>query len=295
MRLKHLLLPLLAVLLCLGLTACGTTTEAPEKVRKDLAAMTDEQLIPVLLENYSDGQEPTIFSAEMSWLYRSGETVIAEMEGTTRRNGNDRMLSVTYTVGETSKQEEYVYRDGICYVNAGTKRKASKSAEEVAAYFATLSPVFGKASDYNFARKDLLRSDNGTYTLVLSSPAGGIPDSADIIKPLTAAGNKTAPVTMSGFSDLYLTLFFSAEGTLLGQTLGFDCNMDDDGAVTEGTVLLQYAITSTSVAQLPIPLPAESDTYADAATDLFAEDDAGVTDGSDEDSEDGDTSASDEE
>ena len=269
MKLKNLFLLLFVTILCLGLVACGSVENDPEAVRKDLAAMTDEQLIPVLLDKYSKDQEPSVFSAEMSWLYRSGETVIAEMKGTFRRNGVDRALNATYTVEEKSKTKEVVYRDGICYVNAGTKRKATKSEAEVTAYFKTLYPSFGNVADYNFTRKDLLRSDNGTYTLVLSSPANGMVSSADIITPLTAVGNKTAPITMSAFSDVYLSLFFSAEGTLMGQTLGFDCKMDADGVVTEGTVLFRFSITSTSVTQLPIAVPEGSDSYATATEDLF--------------------------
>lgn len=270
MKIKHFLFFLFVAIICVGLSACGGVEEDPETVRKDLAAMTDEQLIPTLLDNASKNLEPTVFSAEMSWVYRSGEAVIAEMSGTVRRNGTDRALTVTYTVEEESKTEEYVYRDGICYVNAGTKRKAAKSETEVLTYFKTLYPSFGNVADYNFTRKDLLRSDNGTYTLVLSAPANGIADSADILSPLTAVGNQTAPVTMSSFTDIYLTLFFSAEGSLMGQTLGFDCKMDADGVVTEGTALFRFAVTSISVAQLPISVPAESDSYTNTTDDVFA-------------------------
>ncbi len=278
MKLKRLFLLFLAVTLCFGLAACGSEEgQDPETIRKDLASMTDEQLIPILLDNYSKGQEPAVFSGEMSWLYRSGDTVIAQMEGITRRNGVNRTLEVTYTVGEESKKEEYVYYDGICYVNAGKKQKAAKTEGEVSSFFATRYPSFGYVADYDFAKKDLLRSDNGIYTLVLSAPAGGIVDSADIIKPLTAAGNKTAPITMSGFTDIYLTLSFSADGILMGQTLGFDCQMDADGVVTEGTVLFRYSITSASAEQVQISAPQESDSYTDTTEDFFAQAENSVT------------------
>ncbi len=286
MKLKNVLLLCLALTLCLGLAACNSGAgEDPETVRKDLAGMTDADLIPLLLENYASYAEPAVFSAEMSWSYRNGDVVIASMEGTVRSTGVDRLLSRTCTVGEDSKTASYVYSGGVCYINAGTKTKTSAEGAAVAAYFASLYPAFGKVSDYNFQDKELLRSEDGTYSLVLFLPANGIADSADIIAPLTEAGNDAAPVTMSDFSDIYLTLRFSSEGKLIGQTLGADCEMTAEGIESEGTLLLKFSITSSDPVQNPVSAPDDAASYKDAQTDPFAPAEP-VTDGA-EDASDG--------
>lgn len=272
MKVKRLLILLLTGILCFGLVACNSGMgEDPETVRKDLAALSDAELIPVLLKNYGEYTEPAVFAAEMSWVYRSGESVIASMEGTVRTNGVDRMLTVTRTVEEVSKSESYIHNGGVFYMNADSKTKISAESADVAAYFATLYPSFGKVDDYNFTDNDLLRSEDGTYSLVLFLPANGIASSADITSPLTAVGNETVPVTMSAFTDIYLTLRFSADGKLTGQTLGFDCKMTADGVETEGTVLFRFHITSVDPVQTPISAPDDVASYAEAASDPFGE------------------------
>ncbi|MBO5249039.1 MAG: hypothetical protein J6B54_07150 [Clostridia bacterium] len=278
MKLKHWMIILLSGVLCLGLVACGGQEQVPEITKEDLAAMTDDALIPVLLENYEKYSAPNTYSAEMSWTYRSGESVIASMTGTVCSDGLGIALTRTCTVGEQSKKESYVYSNGMCYISGSEKSKAAADRDEVDAYFEKLLPVFGEVSGYNFVENDLLRSEDGTYSLVLFLPANGIADSANITAPLTAAGNATAPVEMSNFSDIYLTLRFSAEGHLTGQTLGFDCKMTADGVETEGTVLLRFVITSTDATQPLVSVPQDADQYANADPNPFRPSDP-VTDG----------------
>ncbi len=268
MKLKRILLLFLGIILCFGLVACGSDSgEDPEILRKDLASMTDEELIPELLNSYANYEEPAVFSAEMSWIYRSGEITIAEMEGKVLSNGVDRMMEMTCTVEDTTKSERYIYKDGVCYIDAETKTKMKWNRPEVVDYFTERYPSFGSVDDYNFVAKDLWRSDDGSYSLVLYLPANSIADSADILSPLTAVGNDTAPVTMSDFSDIYLTLRFSPEGKLIGQTLGFDCVMNADGVETEGTVTFRFFLSSENPFQTPISAPEDADTYSDGAPD----------------------------
>lgn len=269
MKIKKFLLLFLAAALCLSLGACGETPDLDEELRKDLSAMSDNDLTSTLLANYEAYEEPGVFVGEYSWLYRSGDTVVASMTGSVRSNGAARTLTRTAAVGESSRAETYTYAGGVCYFHHD-KIKASAEPDAVTAYFAKLYPQFGKASEYYFARKDLLRSEDGTYLLVLSSPSAGIAPSADITAPLTAAGNETAPVTLSGFSDIYLTLRFSAEGKLTGQTLGFDCKMTADGIETEGEVLFKFRITSTDPVQNVISAPDGADAFEIPESDPFA-------------------------
>lgn len=269
MKFKKILFLLLAMALCLSLAACGETPDEDEALRKDLTAMSDEELTATLLANYEAYEEPGVFVGETSWLYRSGDSVVASMTGSVRSNGAARTLTRTVTVGESSRTETCTYVGGVCYFHHN-KTKASAEADQVSACFAARYPQFGKVSEYYFARKDLLRSEDGTYLLVLSSPSAGIAPSADITGPLTAAGNETAPVTLSGYSDIYLTLLFSAEGKLTGQTLGFDCKMTADGIETEGEVLFKFRITSTDPVQNVISAPDGGDAFGAPETDPFA-------------------------
>lgn len=248
---------------CCSFVACGTPQEpSPEISREELAEMDDEALISVLLEKYAQYTEPAVFSAEMSYRYRSGDTVLAQMNGTVRSNGVDRILTLTRTVKGADSQENYVQHNGMCYLNDGDKKtKGACESVDAAAYFATFYPTFGAISEYNFAKKDLLRGDDGAFFLVLSIPANGVADSVDCAAPLTLAQKEDEAVTLSDFSQIYLTLRFSAEGDLTGQTLGFDCKINSDGAVTEGDVLFSFSLTSTAAVQTPISAPDGAESY----------------------------------
>lgn len=259
---RNFLWILLAVFLCVSLAACnGAAPEDSESPRLDLTDMTEEQVIDTLLEKYESYQEPAVFSATMSWSYRSGDTVVASMEGTVRSNGTDRVLTSVRTVENTSARADVVYSGGTLYVNHGGKTQCSMEKDAVVRYFEGFYPSFGSAQSYDFAQRDLLPSDDGTYAIVLSNPQKGMGD-GDIAAPLIAAGNETAPVTLSNFSDIYLTLRFGADGSLIGQTLGFDCDMTADGVVTEGTVLFKFSIRSTDPVQTPISAPEDKASYS---------------------------------
>lgn len=259
---RNFLLILLAVMLCFTLAACnGAPSEEGESPRLDLTDMTDEQVMDTLLEQYASYQEPAVFSATMSWSYRSGDSVVASMEGTVRSNGPDRVLASVRTVDGTSVRADAVYSGGTLYVNQGEKVQCSLESKDAIDYFASFYPIFGTAQSFDFAQRDLLPSDDGTYALVLSRPQNGMGDS-DILTPLTAVGNQEAPVTLSNFSDVYLTLRFAADGSLVGQTLGFDCHMTADGVVTEGTVLFKFTIVSTDPVQTPISAPEDKASYS---------------------------------
>lgn len=254
---------ILTCMIVFSLAACGTSQEPSSEISgEELARMTDTELIPVLLERYAQYGEPSVFSAEISYLYRSGDTVFARMEGTVRSNGVDRVLSLSRTVEGKERQEQYVSHNGMCYLNDGTKKiKGACESDDAAAHFASFYPSFGIVSDYNFAKKDLLRGDDGAFFVVLSIPANGVADSADCQTPLTLAQKEGETVTLSDFSQIYLTLRFSPEGVLTGQTLGFDCKINSDGAVTEGNVLFRFAVTSTAAVQTPISAPDDAATY----------------------------------
>ncbi len=263
MRGKLLISFLLLLAVCGSFVACGTPKEpVPEISREELAEMDDEELISVLLERYAQYTEPAVFSAELSYRYRSGDTMLAQMEGTVRSNGVDRILSLTRTVKGKDSSENYVQHNGMCYLNNGTKKtKGACESADAAAYFTSFYPTFGTVSDYNFAQQDLLRGDDGAFFLVLSIPANGVADSVDYVTPLTFAQKEDEPVTLSDFSQVYLTLRFSSEGKLTGQTLGFDCKINSDGAVTEGDVLFTFALISTAAVQTPISAPDGAESY----------------------------------
>ncbi len=275
---RTILILLLGIALCFGFSACHSESEPnPEVSRQQLAAMEDDRLILLLLEQYAVYTEPAVLSAEMSWSYRSGDTVIASMTGEIRSTGVDRKMSLTRTAQGKTVAESYIYSNGVCYFNQGEKKKATAESGEVASYFRKRYPSFGAVADYGFTGKELLRGDDGSYSLVLFAPANGIPASADILSPLSLAPTGTAgnsgeggeSVEMTDFSDIYLTLIFSSEGKLLGQTLGFDCKMISDGVETEGTGILKFRIRSTDPIQPPIPTPDDAESYKEAKDNPF--------------------------
>lgn len=263
MREKLWISVLLLLTVCCFFAACGAPQSPSTDISgEELAEMADGELISVLLEKYAQYEEPAVFSAEFSYRYRSGNTVLSQMEGTVRSNGVDRILSLTRTVEGADSQETYVQHNGICYLNDGTKKtKGACESVDAATYFASFYPSFGKVSDYNFAKQDLMRGDDGAFFLVLSIPANGVADSVDYQTPLTLAQKEGETVTLSDFSRIYLTLCFSSEGDLTGQTLGFDCKINSDGAVTEGDVLFSFALTSTAAVQTPISAPEGVESY----------------------------------
>ncbi len=256
---------LLAVVLCLGLTACGGGEEIPEVSKEDLSAMTDAELIPLLLDRYASYTEPRAFAGEMSQIYRSGDSVIASMQGSFRSNGVDRTMTVTSSAGDKSKTAVYTFSGGVFYASDGEAYQCPATEEQVVSYFSGKYPSFGAVSEYGFVRKDLLRSDNGEYTLVLSGPVNAL-GNADVTGLLTAW---ESPVTLSSFSEIYLTLWFSPEGDLRGQTLGFDCKMTTDGIETEGTVRFQFLIRSVDPVQPPISAPEGAESYKTAEKSPF--------------------------
>lgn len=267
MKLNQWICLLLAGVMCLCVTACGRSEseDASLLTKKELSIMTDEELISLLLKNYSAYAEPRVFAGEMSYKYRSGDTVIASMTGSVRSNGTDRIMTVQRKTGDLEKTVTYTHKNGILYWNDGANLQYSAESEQVISYFSAMYPSFGTVSEYGFARKDLLRSEDGDYFVVLSQPANGV-GNADVVSPLASLKE---PVELSSFSEIYLTLRFSSEGSLMGQSLGFDCKMTSDGAVTEGTVLFQFVIHSVEPVQLPISEPENVESYKTAEQSPF--------------------------
>ncbi|MBQ1966275.1 MAG: hypothetical protein II348_06305 [Clostridia bacterium] len=268
---KKILVLLLAALLCFAVTACGTPSEeeVPEISKEELSAMTDDALIAFLLDRSASYREPQVFEAEMSYRYTSGDATVTSMAGTVRSNGIDRIMTFDRTVGDTTKSLTYIYKNGTMYWNDGGQYRYEAESAQAAEYFAKQYPSFGTVSSYGFARKDLLRSEDGDYHLVLSSPANGV-GNADLPSPLALLG-ENEKMELSSFSDVYLSLWFSSEGALLGQSLGLDCKMTNDGVITEGTVLFRFAIRSVEPVQNPISEPDNAESYTTAKTSPFEE------------------------
>lgn len=260
---------LLAGLLCLSVTACGGSEEIPEISKEELSAMADEELISFLLDRSASFQEPQVFEAEMSYRYTSADTTVTSMSGTVRSNGIDRIMTFDRTVGDTTESLTYIYKNGTMYWNDGGLYRYDVESEQAAEYFAKQYSYFGTVSSYGFARKDLLRREDGYYHLVLSSPANGVGD-ADLLSPLGWLEEDQA-VTLSSYSDVYLSLCFSSEGHLVGKTLGLDCKMTNDGVVTEGSVVYHFRIRSVEPVQNPISEPDNAESYEIPKASPFTE------------------------
>ncbi len=256
MKLHRIFLLLLSLALLFSFVACAPSPqEAEEELRKDLAALEDETLIDTLIKNYENYEEPAVFAAEFSEVMTVADAKILEMEGAVRSTGADSILDCTAEIAGVSAQISMVYSNGILYMDAaGTKVKYDTKGDNALAQGQIQEnyPEFVDLKEGNFAKRDLLRSDSGSYTVVFSQPEIGV---EDLDLPASEG------VEFTGFSDVYLTLTFSSEGKLLGQTFGMDLQMTADGIETTGSFVMKFLITSVDPVQTPISAPEDADKY----------------------------------
>ncbi len=254
---KRWLLLLLVGVLLLSCVACAPSgEEAPEALQQNLATLSDEELIEILIKNYETYQEPAVFAAEMSCLLTVADVSALKMTGTVRSTGADRKLNLTLKTVAGTVETAAVYHNGMLYLDVGgVKTKYDCREDETLAQeqIKEWYPVFVTLQEGNFGRRDLLRSDNGTYTLVFSAPA----DNMGATLPETGEDG----VEILSLSDSYLTLFFSSEGKLLGQTFGTDMKVNSDGIETEAEYTVKFLITSTDPVQNPISVPDDAEEY----------------------------------
>ncbi len=256
MKLHRILLLLLSVALLFSVVACASTPEEEaEELRKDLAALEDEALIDALVKSYENYKEPAVFAAEFSEVMTIADAKILEMKGIVRSTGVDSMMNYTAKIAGVTAESSLVYTNGILYMNvAGTKLKYATKGDNTLAQDEIQEnyPEFLNLKEGNFAKRDLLRSDNGTYTVVFSQSSLSV---EDLDLPSSEG------VEFTGFSDLYLTLSFSSEGKLMGQTFGMDLQMTADGIETTGSFVVKFLITSTDPVQTLISAPEDGDKY----------------------------------
>lgn len=278
MNFKKLLILLLIGALAFSLAACGESQpEAPAP--EDLQEMTDEDTIRYLLENYK-GLDYTnsVWEVSLSTKVADTETMTSEMTVSVK-NGNFSVASKT-TVAGVTVPVNYVYLDGILYMDAaGTKVKGSASGEYADELFDSAQNDLSYADDVSiFGKKALLRSENGDYLLVLSEP------SKDMLEYLNAQGGESVPETdeeekaeedteegpgdaedspavYTGVSDFYLSLAFTAEGALKKLTMGTDLTVSEGGIESEVSMLVEYALVTADPLEIAISAPADAASY----------------------------------
>lgn len=277
MNFKKLLILLLIGALALSLAACGEShPEAPAP--EDLQEMTDEDTIRYLLENYK-GLDYTnsVWEVSLSTKVADTEAMTSEMTVSVK-NGNFSVSSNT-TVAGVSVPVNYVYLDGILYMDAaGVKVKGAASGDYADELFDSAQNDLSYADDLSiFGEKALLRSENGDYLLVLSEPTkdmlaylnSQVEESApetgeeetEEDTEETPGDSEDAPAVYTGVSDFYLSLAFTEEGALKKLTMGTDLTVSEGGLESEVSMLVEYALVTADPLEISISAPADAASY----------------------------------
>ena len=258
---KKLTALFLAFLLISSLSACGILSE-PEEPEKTLSQKTDEELIIVLLDGMDKQEASPAFLAEYSVRCLSADQVLTSVEGTLGVKGTQSHMTVTATAAGESATVDYVYTDGVFYVNAaGVKVRYPASAEQILPYLeSTVSSEFDDVFSYAFAKRSLLRETDGGYTVVLSDPTQNLP---------VSDGEEDPRITE--VKDFFVSLRFSSRGALMGTTFRMTCTVASSDTTTEVVYVSEYDIVSTDGREVYISAPEDAESYAEGSDNPFAD------------------------
>lgn len=258
---KKLTALLLAILLTLSLTACGIFAD-PEEPEKTLSQKTDEELIIVLLDGMDKQEASPAFLAEYSVRCLSADQILTSVEGVLEVKGSQSHMTVTATAAGESSTVDYVYTDGVFYVNAaGVKVRYTASAEQILPYLESAVPSeFDDVFSYAFAKRSLLRETDGGYTVVLSDPTQNLPIS----------GGEEDP-RITEVKDFFVSLRFSSRGALMGTTFQMTCTVASAETTAEVVYVSEYDIVSTDGREVYISAPEDAASYAEGTDNPFAD------------------------
>lgn len=264
---KKLTALLLAILLTLSLSACGLLSE-PEAPEKTLSQKTDEELMEILLDGLDDQESNPAFLAEYSIRCLSADQVLTSVEGVLGVKGNQSRMTVTATAAGESSTVDYVYTDGVFYVNAaGVKVRYTASAEQILPYLkSTVTSDFDDVSSYGFAEKSLLRETNGSYTVVLFTPTKNLP----VTESEPEEGAET-DARITEVKDFFVSLRFSSRGVLMGTTFRMTCTVASADTTAEVVYVSEYDIVSTDGREVYISAPEDAASYAEGTDNPFAD------------------------
>jgi len=201
------------------------------------------------------------------------------LKSTVSLAGDGMAASCETKVLDTTVAQEMVYVDGTLYVSAlGVNVKGPATEAEARKALEAMQVRIPDDNLGAFSQKTLLRSEDGSCRVILSEPT------VDLLSLLNFShliaqedGTEDAPaegeeavlpeeesLRFTKISDVYLSLAFSAEGTLTGMELGGDVTCLQNGVESLMTLKVTYKILSTDPAQVQVAPPADGDSYADA-------------------------------
>lgn len=263
---KKILLLFLAGVLCFCLAACSPTDgEALEITGKDLAEKTDEEVISILLAKY-EAYNPSAFefSYTMHGIISDPEMEDVFCQGVSLQAA-DGSMSFVRTGEDGTVMESCIYVDGILYLYDGTEKvQYSLSRQGAVDQFSSqYTFYFEDLKDYT--ARVLLRSEDGSYRIVLSAPNEAAMLRWKEQEFYVEETDDTPAESVTDYREIYLSLRFSSEGVPTGAALGFDYTWTYDGVDLQVRNTQTWQVVSTDGATISVSAPEDADDYEEGS------------------------------
>ena len=283
---------LFLIVAAIGSFAC-CSKEEPEKPKKDLSGLKDEQVIETLLAEYRGlSFSAATYEAEVTCSYSGNEATVSVKASVLDSAFS---LSSVTNVGETSQTSEMVFVDGVLYLSLmGEKTKVSLGSDAAGERMEQQLPFVLKDLSV-FEKQDLLRGEDGSYVVVLSQASEELLSVLDLqsVLPSDASSEENSDAEedseaeedgetsvesvsaeITRVKDPYLSLSFGSDGALQKISLGLVAVVSDDGADADMRLEVVYRILTTDRAEISVKAPADAAEYESLAGNTT--DDAGA-------------------
>lgn len=277
---------LLLVCMSFSLAACS---QEPEREKEDLSKLSDEKIVERLLSDYRKAKYPVV-QYEGSVFVTVAQTTL-EMRYEASVNGTD-LSYKAFAEEETQPVLSVVCVNGTAYLDMmGVKTKTADT--DLVASYAEL-PFVLEDLDV-FAKKDLLRTENDAYVLVLSEPSDafigqyGLEDMIESQLPSEdGEDDSEAPIEIRSLEGTFVSIVFSTAGEVQQLTVGVSARVLYDGEEMDLSMEAVYDILSRDAASVVVTAPSDASEYEDLSSeDTDADSDASSDSSSDRDTTDG--------
>lgn len=277
---------LLLVCMSFSLAACS---QEPEREKEDLSKLSDEKIVERLLSDYRKAKYPVV-QYEGSVFVTVAQTTL-EMRYEASVNGTD-LSYKAFAEEETQPVLSVVCVNGTVYLDMmGVKTKTADT--DLVASYAEL-PFVLEDLDV-FAKKDLLRTENDAYVLVLSEPSDafigqyGLEDMIESQLPSEdGEDDSEAPIEIRSLEGTFVSIVFSTAGEVQQLTVGVSARVLYDGEEMDLSMEAVYDILSRDAASVVVTAPSDASEYEDLSSeDTDADSDASSDSSSDRDTTDG--------
>lgn len=253
---KKILFLLMALVMVFSLCACNGGAQDPS-AEPSMPQLSDEETIDYLLEKYEGLNYPAV-SYDLSASFSVEEQEI-RMTGQVAVKNESLSLKTTTAVGETSVDYRCVYVDGMLYVDAlGVKMKSPATADQAGSVLEN-QQFFDLEDTDIFRDRTLLRSEDGSFLVVLSLPSEDVLSLLNLSSVLSAEEGEEIRFTKT--SDFYVSLAFSPEGNFQKMTVGGTVTVTDNGVETSLEMEVVTRILSVDPAEITVTAPEDADLY----------------------------------